>query len=126
MRGVACVACVAWRVWWGVRGVAWRAWRAWRGVRADLRLAILSEGLTTDTTSKLAVEDQVIVLQILILLLACLKTNLRQAVACHTTLAVSDRSPSAAANLGGGTGHTAEMAALACQRTNTRNSLATR
>jgi len=73
----------------GVRGMAWRgmACVAWR---ADLRLAILSEGLTTDTTSKLAVEDQVIVLQILILLLACLKTNLRQAVACHTTLAVSD------------------------------------
>jgi len=94
--------------------------------RADLRLAVLGEGLTTDTTSKLAVEDQVIVPQILILLCACLETNLRQAVACHTTLAVSDRSPSAATNLGGGTGHTAEVATLACQRTNTRNSLATR
>jgi len=100
-----------------------RACVAWR---ADLRLAILSEGLTTDTTSKLAVEDQVFVLQILILLRACLKTNLRQAVARDTTLAVSDRGPSAAANLGSGTGHTAEMAALVCQRTNTRNSLATR
>jgi hypothetical protein len=94
-------------------------------MRADLCLAVLSEGLTTNTTSKLAVEDQVIVLQILILGLACIEANLRQAVACHTTLAISHGSPSAAANLGGGTGHTAEMAALACQRTNTGNSLAT-
>jgi hypothetical protein len=97
-----------------------------RARRADLCLAVLSEGLTTNTTSKLAVEDQVIVLQILILGRTCIKTNLRQAVACHTILAVSDRSPSATANLGGGTGHTAEMAAFACQRTNTGNSLATR
>jgi hypothetical protein len=48
-----------------------------RARRSELCLAVLSEGLTTDTTSKLAVEDQVIVLQILILLCACLKTDLR-------------------------------------------------
>jgi len=94
--------------------------------RKDLCLAVLGEGLTTNTTSKLAVEDQVIVLQILILLRTCLKTNLRQAVACHTTLAISDRGPSSTANLGGRTGHTAKMAPFVCKRTNTRNSLATR
>jgi len=59
-------------------------------MRGDLCLAILSEGLTTNTTSKLAVKDKVIILQILILLCARFKTNLRQAVACHTTLAVSN------------------------------------
>jgi hypothetical protein len=53
-----------------------------------LSLAVLGEGLPTDTTGKLAVEDKVIVLQILILLSACRETNLRQAVAGHTVLAV--------------------------------------
>ena len=86
-----------------------------------LSLAVLSEGLTTDTTSKLAVEDQVIVLQILILGRACIEANLRQAVACHTTLAISHGSPTATTNLGGGTGHTAEMATLARERTKSRN-----
>jgi hypothetical protein len=78
--------------------------------REYLRLAVLGEGLTTNTTSKLAVEDKVIILQILILLCACREANLRQAVAGHTTLAVSHRRPSATANLGGRTGHTAEVA----------------
>lgn len=94
--------------------------------REYLRLAVLGEGLTTNTTSKLAVEDKVSILQILVLFCACREANIRQAVAGHTTLAVSDRGPSAAANLGGRTGHTAEMASFVHQRTNTRNLLATR
>jgi hypothetical protein len=90
-------------------------------MRADLCLAVLSEGLTTNTTSKLAVEDQVIVLQILILGRACIKANLRQAITGHASLAVSHGSPSSTTNLGGGTGHTTEMATFARERTNSRN-----
>ena len=58
--------------------------------REYLRLAVLGEGLTTNTTSKLAVEDKVIILQILILLRACRKANLRQAIAGHSSLAIRD------------------------------------
>ena len=94
--------------------------------REYLRLAVLGEDLTTNTTSKLAVEDKIIILQILILLCACLEANLRQAVAGHTTLAVSHGRPGATANLGGRTGHTTEVATFVHQRTNTRNLLATR
>ena len=79
-----------------------------------LRLAVLGENLTTDTTSKFAVEDKVIILQILILLSACREANIRQAIAGDASLAVGHGSPAAATNLGGGTGHTAEMAALVC------------
>ena len=89
--------------------------------REYLRLAVLGEGLTTNTTSKLAVEDKIIILQILILLCACLEANLRQSVAGHTTLAVSHGRPGATTNLGGRTGHTAKMATLACERPNSRN-----
>jgi hypothetical protein len=85
----------------------------------DLRLAVLGENLTTDTTSKFAVKDKVIILQILILLSACREANLRQAIAGHASLAVGYRSPTATTNLGGGTGHTSEMAALARERSNT-------
>jgi len=90
-----------------------------------LRLAVLGKNLTTDTTSKLAVEDKVIILQILVLLIACREANLRQAIASHASLAVGHGSPAAATNLGGGTGHTAEMASLARERTNTGNFLGT-
>ena len=90
--------------------------------REYLCLAVLGEGLTTNTTSKLAVEDKVLILQILILGLACIKANLRQAIAGKASLAVSHGRPSATTNLGGGTGHTAEMAAFARERTNSRNS----
>jgi len=81
-----------------------------------LSLAVLGKILTTNTTSKLAVEDQVVILQILILGFACIEANLRQAIAGHTSLAVSHGSPASTTNLGGGTGHTSEMAALARQR----------
>jgi hypothetical protein len=80
----------------------------------DLSLAVLGEILTTNTTSKLAVEDKVIILQVLILGSACIEANLRQAIAGHTSLAVSHGSPASTTNLGGGTGHTAEMAPLVC------------
>jgi hypothetical protein len=80
-----------------------------------LRLAVLGEYLTTRSTSKLAVEDKVIILQILILLSACREANLRQAIACHASLAVGHGSPTATTDLGGGTGHTAEMASLVRQ-----------
>jgi hypothetical protein len=53
-----------------------------------LRLAVLGERLATDTTSQLAVEDKVIILQILILFFTSSEANLRQAVAGHTVLAV--------------------------------------
>jgi len=89
-----------------------------------LSLAVLGEGLTTNTTSKLAVENKVLILQILILGIAISEANLRQAIAGHSSLAVSHGSPSATTDLGRGTGHTAEMAALARQRTNSRNLLA--
>jgi hypothetical protein len=91
----------------------------------DLSLAVLGEHLTTDTTGKLAVEDQVVILQILILGITCIEANLRQAIAGHASLAVSHGSPASTTNLGGGTGHTAEMATLANKRTNTRNLLGT-
>ena len=90
-----------------------------------LSSTVLIERLTTNTTGKLAVEDKVIILQILILSSACIKANLRQAVAGQASLAVSYRSCTSTTDLGGGTGHTAEMAALACQRSNTRNLLGT-
>ena len=86
-----------------------------------LSLAVLREWLAADTTGKFAVEDKVLLLQIRILLRACIKANLRQAIARHTSLAVSHGRPSATTNLGGGTGHTAKMATLACERTNSRN-----
>jgi len=88
-----------------------------RASASALCLAVLGEGLTTHTTGQLAVEDKILLLQILILLRARIKTNLRQAVACQTSLAIRHGSPGATADLGGRTGHTAEMAALACQRT---------
>ena len=87
-----------------------------------LSLAVLREGLAADTTSKLAVEDKVLLLQIRILFGACIKTNLRQAIAGKASLAVSHGRPSATTNLGGGTGHTAKMASFARERTNSRNS----
>jgi hypothetical protein len=89
-----------------------------------LSLAVLVEWLTTNTTSKLAVEDKVLILQILILGRAWSEANLRQAIAGHSTLAVSHGSPSATTDLGRGTGHTAEMATLARERTNSRYFLA--
>ena len=93
-----------------------------RGLDLGLgRSTVLGERLPAHTTRKLAVEDQVIILQILILLCACLEANLCQAIACHTSLAVSHRGPGATTHLGGGTGHTAEMAAFARERTNSRN-----
>ena len=93
-----------------------------RGLDLDLgRSTVLIERLPTHTTSKLAVEDEVLILQILILGLACIEANLRQAVAGKASLAISHGSPTAATNLGGGTGHTAEMATLARERTKSRN-----
>jgi hypothetical protein len=53
-----------------------------------LCLAVLGERLATDTTSQLAVEDKVIILQILILCFTSIEANLRQAIAGHTVLAV--------------------------------------
>jgi hypothetical protein len=97
-----------------------------RGIDLDLgRSTVLDEWLSAHTTSKLAVEDKVIILQILILFGARCEANLRQAVACHTSLAVCHRGPCATTHLGGGTGHTAEMTTFACQRTNTGNLLGT-
>jgi hypothetical protein len=58
-----------------------------------LSLTVLGEGLTTNTASKLAVEDKVLILQILILGRACIKTNLRQAIAAKASLAISHGSP---------------------------------
>jgi hypothetical protein len=55
-----------------------------------LSSAVLGERLATDTTSKLAVEEKVIILQILILLRACRKANLRQAIAGQSSLAIRD------------------------------------
>jgi hypothetical protein len=92
------------------------------GLDLDLSLAVLGEHLTTDTTGKLAVEDQVVILQILILGSTCIEANLRQAIAGHASLAVSHRSPASTTNLGGGTGHTAEMATFICQRISHCNS----
>jgi hypothetical protein len=66
-----------------------------------LRLAVLGERLATDTTGQLAVEDKVILFQILILCFTSIEAYLRQAVAGHTVLAVCDRRPSATGDLGG-------------------------
>jgi len=96
-----------------------------RTVCAHLCLAVLGEWLTTNTTSKLAVEDKVLILQILILCAATLMTNLSETVTCHSVLAVGNGSPRATTHLGSGTGHTAEMAATARQRTDSGNLLGT-
>jgi|LakMenE01Jun11ns_1017448.scaffolds.fasta_scaffold6658839_1 hypothetical protein len=55
-----------------------------------LSSAVLGERLATDTTSKFAIEEKVIILQILILIRACRKANLCQAVAGHPSLAIRD------------------------------------
>jgi uncharacterized protein (DUF1501 family) len=90
-------------------------------VRPRLCLAVLGEGLTTHTTRQLAVEDYVVILQVLILLLARIKTNLGKAIASHTALPIGHGSPRSTTNLGGGTGHTTEMTTFACKRPNSRN-----
>jgi hypothetical protein len=73
--------------------------------------AILGPGLTTRSTSQLAVKDKILILQVLELLSTRLKTNLAKAVARQSSLLVRNRNTGASTNRWRNSGHTSEIAA---------------
>jgi hypothetical protein len=75
-----------------------------------LHRAILCPRLTTNTTSQLAVKDKIIILQVLELLSARLKTNLAKAIAPQTAFLVGYRNTRTSTNRWRSSRHTSELA----------------